>query len=83
MLVTQFSKSLLNSRKKTLSLTNVLQIRKCTSNISNVDKVENKGRKIIKLRSNRPIIQKQRATNEAHELKAKELGLPWRTIGAT
>lgn len=73
-----------SSIKPFSSLTNLLQIRKCTSDIvNNVDNIKTKGRKIIKLRSNRPIIQKQRATNEAHELKAKELGLSWRIIGAT
>jgi hypothetical protein len=34
-------------------------------------------------RDKRPIIQKQRNINEAHEKAAAELNLPWRIVGAS
>lgn len=40
-------------------------------------------RKNMKPMAKRPIIIKQRATNEAHMAKALEMGLGWRIVGAT
>lgn len=40
-------------------------------------------RKIMKLRDKRPIVQKQRKVNHEHEMKAAEMGLGWRVMGAS
>jgi hypothetical protein len=54
--------------------------------VSLANKLDKNG-KPIRIRStpkdNRPIIQKQRLTNQLHEEKAKELGLPWRIVSST
>lgn len=42
-----------------------------------------RGRRAIRPKANRPIIQTQRATNEQHENNAKQLGLDWRIVAST
>jgi hypothetical protein len=40
-------------------------------------------RKHPQTRENRPLIQKQRQINSAHEIAAEKLGLPWRIVSAS
>ena len=48
----------------------------------NVVNTKKKGRKVIKPKAKREIIQIRRAENERHEKAAAALGLGWRIVGA-
>ena len=46
------------------------------------EKAGRKTWKVLKVKANRPIIQKHRLINEDHENKAKAMGLGWRIVSA-
>ena len=46
-------------------------------------KIPKPSRPMIKVKDQRPIILKQRKTNEAHIEAALAMGLGWRIVGAT
>ena len=48
----------------------------------NIGKKRKMKRKIILVKDKRPVILSQRKINDAHEEKAKTLGLEWRTVSA-
>ena len=51
--------------------------------VRNLQKAAKPSRPMIKVKDQRPIILKQRKTNDAHIEAALAMGLGWRIVGAT